>query len=118
VCYLIVAVDRPRVIYYCGTAAPHARRGTGLSLWSHSSHGPAATLHTHRTERAGSYDLTENLTEEQPPVEDAAAASAVAGVSPPPDYWLRVQPFASVPPANYPFDLTKEIVSYADFYDP
>jgi hypothetical protein len=29
-----------------------------------------------------------------------------------------VHGFAPVPPANFPFELSKEIVSYTDFYDP
>jgi hypothetical protein len=56
------------------------------------------------------------------PSEDGAAPSPEVVLEaknvPPGDYWLRVHGFAPIPLHSYPFDASKEIVYYPDFFDP
>lgn len=54
-----------------------------------------------------------------PPAQpESPGLARVDDPGPPPEYWLRVHGFPPIPPASFPFELTKEIISYPDFYDP
>jgi len=50
--------------------------------------------------------------------EAADVPEAPVAPSAPPEYWLRVHGYPPVPLHSFPYDLTKEIVYYNDFYDP